>query len=72
MLEQLSSALFGGIAVGGPAVVNTQLTDFLEPLIQALITLAGLTTGFFIVTAGIGYMTSAGQPAPAGRGQEDA
>ena len=55
MIEQLSSALFGGIAVGGPAVINPQLTDFLQPLIQVLITLAGLTTG-------IGYMTSAGNP----------
>ena len=62
MSWQLFSTVFGGTAVGIPAVINSQLTDFLQPLIQVLITLAGLTAGFFIVTAGIGCITSSGNP----------
>ena len=57
MLEQLLSTSFGGIAV-----VNVQLTDFLQPLVGALITLAGLTAGFFVVVSGLEYMTSRGNP----------
>ena len=62
MFEQLFSTLHGGTAVGGLAVVNTQLTDFLQPLVGALITLAGLTAGFFVVISGLEYMTSRGNP----------
>ncbi len=62
MFEQLFSTSFGGTAVGGLAVVNVQLTDFLQPLIGALITLAGLAAGFFVVIAGLEYMTSRGNP----------
>ena len=62
MAEQLFSAPFGGIAVGGSAVINPQLTDFLQPLLAALITLAGLAAGFFVVTAGLQYMSSRGNP----------
>lgn len=62
MFEQLFSATIGGTAVGGLAVTNVQLTDFLQPLVQTLITLAGLTAGFFVVVAGLEYMTSRGNP----------
>ena len=62
MFEQLFSTLHGGTAVSGLAVVNVQLSDFLQPLVQALITLAGLTAGFFVVISGLEYMTSRGNP----------
>ncbi len=53
MFEQLFSALYG---------INAQLTDFLQPLVGALITLAGLAAGFFVVISGLEYMTSRGNP----------
>ena len=62
MFAQLFSTSFSGIAIGGSAVINAQLTDFLQPLVGALITLAGLTAGFFVVVSGLEYMTSRGNP----------
>ena len=62
MFEQLFSTFLSGTAIGGLAVINVQLTNFLQPLVQALIILAGLTAGFFVVTAGLEYMTSRGNP----------
>ena len=62
MFAQLFSTSFSGTAIGGSAVINAQLTDFLQPLVGALITLAGLTAGFFVVVSGLEYMTSRGNP----------
>ena len=54
MTERLFSTLYGGTAIGGAAVIDTRLSDFLEPLPQALIAPAG----FFVVTAGRQYIAS--------------
>ena len=62
MIDQLLPALPGGTVVAGVAVANVELTNYLQPLVLALITLAGLTAGFFVVISGFEYMTSRGNP----------
>ena len=57
MAEQLFNQL-----ITAPAVVNLQLSAYLNPLIKILIVLAGLIASFFIVLAGIEYMFSRGNP----------
>lgn len=44
------------------AAANPTLSRGLEPLVSALVALAGLAAVFFIVWGGFGYLTSRGQP----------
>lgn len=44
------------------AAINADVQDYLKPLMLSLIGLAGVVSTFFIVTAGIEYMTSSGHP----------
>lgn len=48
--------------VGTFAALNADIQNFLGPIMATLIGLAGVTSAFFLVTAGIEYMTSTGQP----------
>ena len=43
-------------------VANPAMTSYIEPLLTALGALAGVATAFFIVWAGLDYLTSRGQP----------
>ena len=44
------------------AAINADVQNYLKPLMLSLIGLAGVVSTFFIITAGIEYMTSAGHP----------
>ncbi len=44
------------------AVVNSNIQDYLKPIMVSLIGLAGVVSTFFIILGGIGYMTSSGKP----------
>lgn len=56
---QASSFQIQNVQSGG-VMANMQLRNTLLPLTQAFIGLAGLVAGFFVVWAGIEYMTSGG------------
>lgn len=44
------------------AVVNGDVQEYLKPIMYSLIGLAAVVSTFFLVTAGIEYMTSSGKP----------
>lgn len=44
------------------AVVNTDMQNYLRPIMYSLVGLAGLVSTFFIIQGGIEYMTSSGKP----------
>ncbi len=44
------------------AITNTNIQNYLQPIIVSLIGLAGVVSSFFIITSGISYMTSRGNP----------
>jgi hypothetical protein len=44
------------------AVTNTDIQNYLQPLMLSLVGLAGIVSAFFIIIAGISYMTSRGSP----------
>lgn len=44
------------------AVTNTDIQNYLQPIMLSLIGLAGVVSAFFLVTAGISYMGSRGNP----------
>lgn len=52
--------LFQGVA--NFAVVNTDLQNYLRPIMYSLVGLAGVVSAFFIIQGGIEYMTSSGRP----------
>ena len=54
------ATLFNGVA--NFAVINTDLQNYLRPIMYSLVGLAGVVSTFFIVQGGIEYMTSAGRP----------
>ncbi len=54
------ATLFNGVA--NFAVINTDLQNYLRPIMYSLVGLAGVVSAFFIVQGGIEYMTSAGRP----------
>ena len=63
MADPLASSFQHLEGVASLAIVNNQLfTNYLQPLLHALIGIAGLASVFFIVWAGITYMTSSGNP----------
>lgn len=44
------------------AVTNTDIQNYLQPIMLSLIGLAGVVSTFFLITAGISYMGSRGNP----------
>ncbi|NBU33194.1 hypothetical protein EBS40_01045, partial [bacterium] len=44
------------------ATTNVDIQNYLRPIMVSLIGLAGVVSAFFLVTAGISYMTSKGSP----------
>ncbi len=44
------------------AVTNTDIQNYLQPIMLSLIGLAGVVSAFFLITAGISYMGSRGNP----------
>ncbi len=54
------ATLFNGVA--NFAVINTDIQNYLRPILYSLVGLAGVVSAFFIVQGGIEYMTSSGKP----------
>lgn len=59
---QLTATLTTQGAVG-LAVINSDIQNYLQPILVSLIGLAGIVATLFIVIGGIGYASSAGKPA---------
>jgi hypothetical protein len=58
MLEQATRIT----GVASPSFANVDINNYLGPIMASLIGLAGLVSAFFLITAGIEYMTSSGKP----------
>ncbi len=58
-MQEIVTQLHG---VATLAVVNTDIQNYLRPIMLSLIGLAGVVSAFFIILGGIGYSTSAGKP----------
>ncbi len=50
------------IGVASPTFANIDINNYLGPIMASLIGLAGLVSAFFLITAGIEYMSSSGKP----------